>query len=162
MKKSVIAIVSGLIGGVATAVLIKNKVKNAIKEKSNKVDKFKSYYTMLNQWLCVKQENHNLAEYFNKNNYKRIAVYGLGEMGSRLIEELKDTDIEVLYGMDKDIDGTFCDIMAYSLDDIEQIQEKPDVVVVTAIFAYDEIKDMLSQKSDIEIVSLEDVVFEVY
>lgn len=162
MKKSVIAIVSGLIGGMATAVLIKNKAKNAIKETSNKVDKFKSYYTMLNQWLCVKQKNQNLTEYFKKNNYKRIAIYGLGEMGSRLIEELKDTDIEVLYGIDKDIDGTFCDIMAYSLDDIEQIQEKPDVVVVTAIFAYDEIKDMLSQKSEIEIVSLEDVVFEVY
>lgn len=162
MKKSVIAVVSGLIGGATTAALIKNIAKDAIEEKSNKADKFKSYYTMLNQWLCIKQKNCNLAEYFKKNNYNRIAIYGLGEMGNRLIEELKGTEVEVIYGMDKDIDGILCDITAYSLDDVEQVLEKPDVVVVTAIFAYDEIKDKLSQKLEAEIVSLEDVVFEVY
>ncbi len=162
MKKSVIAITSGVIGGVAAATTVKKHNNKIINEKIKKADKFKTYYTMLNQWLCIKQENRNLAEYFIKNNYNRVAVYGLGEMGKRLMEELKDTEIEVVYGIDKDIDGTLCDITVYSLEDIEHITERADVVVVTAVFAYEEIKDMICEKLDAEMISLEDVVLEVY
>lgn len=161
MKKTGIAVVSGLVGGVLGAASVGKFSQGVIVDRDKKVDKFKSYYNMLNQWLCIKQENKNLAEYFKDNNYNRIAVYGLGEMGNRLIDELKNTEIEVAYGVDKDIDNVFCDIKVYSLDDIEEAAEKVDAIVVTAIFAYDEIKEQLNEKMDCSIVSLEDVVFEV-
>lgn len=161
MKKSGIAMISGLVGGIIGAASIGNFSKAVIEDKDKKVNKFKSYYNMLNQWLYIKQENRNLAEYFKKNAYKRIAVYGLGEMGSRLIDELKNTEIEVVYGIDKNVDNVFCDITAYALDKADKISDKVDAIIVTAIFAYDEIKSQLKEHGYCNIVSLEDVVFEV-
>ncbi|MDE6760102.1 MAG: hypothetical protein K2J90_05390 [Lachnospiraceae bacterium] len=161
MKKGGIAVISSLVGGIVGAAAVGKMSQDTIKEKDGKTNKFKSYYTMLNQWLCIKQQNGNLSDYFKENNYNKIAIYGLGEMGSRLISELNGTEIEVVYGLDKKVDNIFCDIKAYSLDDIENISDKVDVVVVTAIFAYDEIEEELREKFDCDIISLEDVVFEI-
>lgn len=159
MKKNGIAIISGLVGGAIGATSMGKLSRSIIEDRDKKIDKFKSYYNMLNQWLCIKQENRNLTEYFKENNYRRIAVYGLGEMGSRFIDELKDTEIEVVYGIDKNIDNVFCDITAYSVDELKDISDKVDAVIVTAIFAYDEIEEQLKDIVDCDIVSLEDVVY---
>lgn len=161
MKKGGIAIIGSLIGGVVGVATMGKFSQGVIKDKDKRTSKFKSYYNMLNQWLCIKQEGKNLEEYFKLKNYKRIAVYGLGEMGNRLIDELNNTEIEIVYGIDKNVDDTFCNIKAYSIDEIGEIAESVDAVVVTAVFAYDEIKEQLKLQFDSDIVSLEDAVFEI-
>lgn len=158
MKKGSVAILSmlaGAVAGVASAGTYQGKV---IKTKQGKVDKFKSYYNMLNQWLMLKQEGKNLETYFNDMNYKTIAIYGMGEMGNRLYDELKDSSVKVLYAIDKEAGSTYSEIDVY---EVEDSLPEVDAVVVTAIFAYEEIEDVLSEKVDCDIVSLEDIVFEV-
>ena len=39
--------------------------------------------------------------------------------------------------------------------------EPVDVIVVTAIYYFDEIEDMLSEKVDYPVISLEDILYEV-
>ncbi len=158
MKKGAIAVLSTLFGaaaGAAGGYYLKGK---EVDEKSKKVDKFKGYYNMLNQWLILKQEGKSLTEYFKANNYKVIAIYGMGEMGNRLYDELRESDIEVKYAVDKNAAGTYSE-----LDVIEKEDdfEKVDVIVVTATFAFDEIEAEIADKVDFPIVSLEDVVYEI-
>ena len=64
------------------------------------------------------------------------------------------------YGIDKNIDEVFDEIEVFSLDNINEATEQVDAVVVTAIFAYDEIREELEKHFDCVILSLEDVVFE--
>ena len=73
---------------------------------------------MLNQWLTIRQEGGSLSEYFDKNDFVKIAVYGLGEMGSRLIDELKGTKTEIVYGIDKNIENAFSGVQVYSLENV--------------------------------------------
>ena len=113
---------------------------------------------MLNQWLILKQEGKSLIEYFNKNGYKSVAIYGMGEMGNRLYDELKDSEIELKYAIDKNAAGTYSELNVIGKDDDFP---EVDVLVVTATFAFDEIEDELSGKVDWPIVSLEDVVYEI-
>lgn len=160
MKKSGLAIVAGLLGGVTGAALVGKLSQQVMEDKDKRIDKFKSYYNMLNQWLCIHQQGGSLADYFKKKNYKHIAVYGLGEMGSRLLDELNASEIQVAYGIDKNIDEVFDEIEVFSLDNINEATEQVDAVVVTAIFAYDEIREELEKHFDCVILSLEDVVFE--
>ena len=89
---------------------------------------------------------------------KRIAVYGMSYAGETLIEELKGTRVEVIYGIDKNADKIFSTVDVISMDDSF---ENVDAVIVTAITFYDEIKDKLSKKVDCQIISLEDVLYEV-
>jgi phosphoglycerate dehydrogenase-like enzyme len=114
---------------------------------------------MLNQWLSLKQQGKSLEQYFIDNGYKSIAIYGVGEMGARLCEELKGTSIEVKYGIDKNASSTYSELEVK--DAAEYVYEKVDVIVVTAIFAFDEIYGVMESKVDCPILSLEDIVFGV-
>ena len=158
MKKGVLTGVLLLTGAFAGAMAMNKIKKQAVDAKAEKVDKFKGYYNMLNQWLILKQEGKSLIEYFNKNGYKSVAIYGMGEMGNRLYDELKDSEIELKYAIDKNAAGTYSELNVIGKD--EDFPEV-DVLVVTATFAFDEIEDELSGKVDWPIVSLEDVVYEI-
>lgn len=158
MKKGTIAVlwtIIGAVAGVAGSGYLGNK---QIEQKAQKVDKFKGYYNMLNQWLILKQEGKSLAEYFKANEYKSVAIYGMGEMGNRLYDELKDTDIEVKYAVDQDAASTYSEL---DVIDREDDFAEVDVMVVTATFAFDEIERILSDKAGFPIISLEDVVYEI-
>ena len=112
--------------------------------------------------VIYQAKNRSLTEYFINNGYKKVGIYGLGDLGSRLVDEFKETEIEVVYGIDRDIDYISYDILVYSLDEIERISKEVDVIVVTAVFAYDDVKDMLYKKLGIKVISLEEVVFGIY
>lgn len=159
MKKGLLAITSLLMGGVTGAATM-GKVKNStVKEKIKKIDKFKQYYNILNQWLVLKQEGKSLEQYFVDNQYKTAAIYGMGEMGNRLYDELKNSNkINIKYAVDKNAKGIYSELEVLELED--NLPEV-DVLVITATFAFEEIEEKLSAKIDCPIISLEDVVYEV-
>lgn len=159
MKKGTAAVFGTLLGAVAGAAGLGYLGNKQVAQKAEKVDKFKGYYNMLNQWLILKQEGKNLAEYFDTNGYKSIAIYGMGEMGNRLYDELKGTDIEVIYAVDKNAASTYSELDVIDPDECDY--EEVDCIVVTATFAFDEIEGKLEELVDFPIISLEDVVYEI-
>lgn len=159
MKKGSVAFVSALLGAVAGVAGNNVLSQKKIDQKAEKVDKFKSYYNMLNQWLLLKQEGKSLERYFTENGYKTIAIYGMGEMGNRLYDELKNsTVVEIKYAIDKNAASTYSELNVIDVDDE---MDEVDAVIVSAIFAFDEIEEELSEKISCPIISLEDVVYEV-
>lgn len=159
MKKGSVAVLSALLGAAAGAAGNNVLSQKKIDQKTEKVDKFKGYYNMLNQWLLLKQEGKSLEKYFTDNGYKSIAIYGMGEMGNRLYDELKNSSVvEIKYAIDKNAAGTYSELDVIDVDDE---MDEVDAVVVSAIFAFDEIEEELSAKTDCPIISLEDVVYEV-
>lgn len=151
--KMIISLLAGFLAGWASSGYFKNK---AITDSTKKIDKYKMYYFVLNQWLQLKLEGKSIDKYFKDNGYQSIAIYGMGELGTRLYEDLKRSDIEVKYAIDKNVINTFSDLKVYSLKD--QL-EKVDVIVVTAIFAYDEIYEEISKAVDYPVISLEEAVW---
>ena len=157
-KKGILGMMlMGLASAGAVALSVKTS-QDAIAEKDQKINKFKNYYNMLNEWLYLKQNGTSLDTYFKKNDYNSIAIYGMGEMGNRLYDELKQSDIEVKYVIDKNFTSVYSELEV--LDPEEEFPEV-DVVVVTATFAFDEIENSIENKVNCPIVSLEDVVYEV-
>ncbi|MDF2541073.1 MAG: hypothetical protein K0S47_791 [Herbinix sp.] len=143
--------------GAAIGGFVCNRLKNkVIKSETDRVKKFKGYYNLLNQWLLLKQDNKSLENYFNSNGYHKIAIYGMGELGNRLYEDLKQTNIKVAYAIDKKPGNTYSELEVYDMDaDLEEV----DVIVISAIFAFEEINEELSQKVNTPIISLEDIIF---
>lgn len=74
------------------------------------------------------------------------------------MHELKDTKIQVLYGIDQNAKDVYVDIDILTMDD-----EFPcvDAVVVTAITYFDEIEEKLLGKVECPVISLEDILYEV-
>ena len=158
MKKSVISVISALTGAVIGAGAVGKFTGEKISKNQSMSDKHLALFLMMNQWVKVKQEGKNLSDYFEKNGYKKIAVYGMSYAGETLLDELKDTDITVAYGIDKNADALYADVDIVSMEDK---LEPVDAVVVTAIAFFDEIEEALNAKTDCPILSLEDILYEV-
>ena len=158
MKKLFLLISSILTGMLAGAGIVKKIDGKLIEEAKDMSDKHLSLFLMMNEWVKIKQNGKNLLDYFVRSNYNRIAIYGMSYVGETLLKELSGSEVEVVYGIDKNaeiIDQEFKVIT------MENPLEEVDVIVVTAITFYDEIEEKLSKKIDCPIISLEDILYEI-
>lgn len=158
MKKGVVGVLSLLAGAAGGIIGVSRVTGTKINEQQQMSNKHLSLFLMMNQWVKVKQEEKNLASYFERNGYKKIAIYGMSYAGETLLSELKGTDVQVAYGIDKKADGLYSDIDIVSGEDS---LEPVDAVVVTAVTFFDEIESNLSEKVTCPIISLEDILYEI-
>lgn len=158
MKRGSLLVLTSVLGVVAGVLGMEILLKREIEFKDNRICRLKSYYSILNQWLMIKNEGKQVSTFFIDRGYYNIAIYGVGELGNRLIEELKTSDIKIKYGIDKNASSVYSEI---EVVDLEEDLPKVDAIVVTAAFAFDEVEKNLSLKTNAPIISIEDVVFEV-
>jgi hypothetical protein len=118
--------------------------------------KMNTFYRLLIAWVELKQEGKNLSEYFEFNEIRTIAIYGMRELGERLVRELEGSGIEIKYIIDQNVESIESSLPKCRPDDK---LEKVDAIIVTAIYYYQDIEETLSQKVDYPIISLEDVVY---
>jgi hypothetical protein len=158
MKKSLTGVIAMLAGAAAGVAATGIRLSERIEEKQKKADKHMSLFLMMNQWVKVKQDGKNLSSYFEKEGYKQIAIYGMSYAGETLMEELIDSPVTVKYGIDRNAEMIFADVDIVTPD---ASLEPVDAVVVTAITFFEEVEEMLRQKVDCPIISLEDILYDV-
>lgn len=159
MKKGAaffLTLVAGIAGAAAGAGFVSKKMSETIEKKDGRINKFKNYFDVTNQWIELKNAGRGLEEYFEKNGWHHIAVYGMGELGNRLVEELKNSKIVIEYAIDKRSDMVFSEV---ELKEMDEELPKVDAIVVTPFFDYDKIEETLMEIVDYPIVSIEEVVF---
>lgn len=158
MNKGIISVLSSLMGAAVGAGVVGKITGESIEKAQNQSSKHLTLFLMMNQWVKVKQEGKNLAEYFEKEGYKNIAIYGMSYAGETLVEELKNTNVHIAYGIDKNANTIYADFDVVTMD--EKLLPV-DAIVVTAISFFDEIEESLSEKINCPILSLEDILYEV-
>ncbi len=158
MRKSIISVLSAVTGAAIGAGALSKVSGEAVRKEKNMSEKHLALFLLMNQWVKVKQDGKNLSSYFEKNGYKKIAVYGMSYAGETLLDELKNTGVEVAYGIDQKADSLYADVDVVSMNGT---LEPVDAVVVTAITFFDEIEEKLSRKMECPVISLEDILYEI-
>lgn len=149
----------GSIAGVVAGELTIGKARKRAMHKLEEDDtKFHEFYSLLLQWIHIHNEGKKISAYLKNCGYHTVAIYGMKELGEELLYELKDSEIEVRYAIDKNADDLYAEIDIYRPDDELEIV---DAVIVTAIHWFDDIERDMRQKLDCPILSLEDVVYSV-
>lgn len=110
---------------------------------------------LFDKWLRIKESEKTLSSYFEKKSYKEIAIYGIGMVGKHLLTELECTDVNVIYGIDKQ--GSQLNF-SFPIYKIGMELPKADVIVVTVMHEFDKIYKELRRKYRGSIVSIEEVV----
>lgn len=114
-------------------------------------------FTILDRWLQIKNKGGSLAVFFLDNQIDSVAIYGMGEIGKRLYEELKGSKVKVAYGIDKNAKNIFIeDFVVYRLD---ETLPKVNAVIVTPMYFY-EIKENIYRKmgDEVDVVFIEDII----
>lgn len=110
---------------------------------------------LFDKWLRIKEEGKHLNSYFREKGYRNIAIYGIGMTGKHLLADLKETEIQVVYGIDRQGKQLNYPFPIYTIE--EQIPEA-DVVVVTVTYEFDSIYQELKTRFGGYIASLEEIV----
>ena len=123
-----------------------------------------SYQTVL-RYLVIKCQDKTPADFFEKNNMRKIAVYGVGELGKCLIRDLVDSNIQIAYIVDQAFTSYpkgYLGIPVISVDDIQK-QQDVDVMVVTVLYELNTIVDLLLQRNiDLgRIINISDIVYSI-
>lgn len=158
MKSAMVSALSALTGIAAGAVVTAKNSNKAIAKERAMSDKHLALFLMMNRWVQIKQEGKNLADYLAEKNYRMIAIYGMSYAGERLVEELKDSEIKVRYGIDRNAGGLYTETEVMTPEDV---LEEVDAVIVTSIFYIDEIEKDLSTKLSCPVISLEDILYDI-
>ena len=148
-------------GSFVGAKAVESKQSEKKIEPNEQLQKLGEFYRLLLKWLEIEQRGYSLRTYFVENEYKTVAIYGMKELGERLYGELKDSAIEVKYIIDKNADALSLDVDVDIITPEESL-EAVDVIVVTAVHYMDEIEEMLKQKVDYDILSLKEIINEMY
>jgi lactate dehydrogenase-like 2-hydroxyacid dehydrogenase len=123
---------------------------------------YDSFITM-KRWMENRNAGKMLDAYFREHGYKTIAIYGAGDLGKLLYEELKNTDIKVLYFIDRNAEGLYQieDIPVIDLDAVTE-NKGIDALVVTPLGDYNVIcSDLIGIAPEVSILSLKDAVYEL-
>lgn len=156
MKKIGLSLLS-FISGYVTAIYTNRKKSHSVEQSlMHSEDRLNEYYMLLNCWLKLKQNQISLQSFFIQNDYKKIAIYGLGELGQRLYDELVDTEIHIAYAVDQNVENQSLNIEIYKTeDDLPHV----DVIVITPVFAFEAIEKKLNAAGHHNIISLDEVIY---
>ena len=158
MKKGIISALSFAAGLAGGAIGVGKMTGSKVNDWKQMSDKHLELFLMMNQWVKVKQEGKHLASYFEKKGCKTIAVYGMSFAGETLVNELKGSGIQILYGIDQRGGSVYTDINIVTKEDT---LAAVDAVVVTAISFFEEIEEELCRKVDCPILSLGDILYQI-
>lgn len=115
-------------------------------------------FSIANYWLLLDIGGDKLGMKIEKKGYQTVAIYGMGELGIRFIEELKlNTSVNVLYGIDRNADRISTYIPVYKLEDIQK-KQSPELVIITAYGIDEWLKDNIRKAVGCDIVSIEELI----
>ena len=123
-----------------------------------KLEKFRSYFSIMDQWMTLRESGVHLSDYLRQYEYNKVAIYGMGILGKHLIKELTDDGVDVRYIIDRKEEHKYNGIEVCKINNnLEQV----DAIIVTAIHEYDTIwKSIRSCGITFPVVSLEELICE--
>lgn len=125
----------------------------------NNLAKFANFTYLFHFWMQAIEEEKNVASFFQSRKYFEIAIYGMGILGKHLKAQLEHSGCTVSYTIDKNI--IYYEDVLYDLRLNTDKLQKADVIVVTPVMEYEEIREELKKYTHVDIVSLEEVILSI-
>ncbi|MCM1216993.1 MAG: glycosyltransferase [Lachnospiraceae bacterium] len=124
--------------------------QNAANERLNE-----AYYKLLEKWMVLRERGKNIRKFFKDRKYHNIIIYGLGKMANHLIYDLNVSDINIVCAIDKAAINKYGNFPIVTND-----AEIPsaDCIIITPVYEFEEIRNELRIKTDVPIISLNEVI----
>ena len=121
------------------------------------VEKNRKTARCFDRWMTLREEGKKVYDYLLKYGIKTVAIYGMGRLGKHLLYELKNSDIEIKYIIDR---RSKMHHPEYQIRNLNEELEKVDAVIITPTWDFDLIYKELSTKIESSFFSLEELIME--
>lgn len=123
------------------------------------LEKLRINTEVMNRWLFLKSRGIGISDFLVKKGWKKVVIYGGAQLGERIYDELTETGIEILYIIDQNPDAVNLKnlVNVYSLE--EEWNETPDIMIVTPVYYFNEIKEQIKGSIKCPIVSIKEILW---
>ncbi len=121
-------------------------------------DKHLEMFLLFDKWIQNEQNGKKIGDYLKKNKVENVILYGMSYIGRRLYKELLKEDIKIKYLIDK---NKGMNIDNREINQIDECKDSADIVIVTAIYYFEDLKDELKMKFQCPILSLADIIYKM-
>ncbi|SMP52672.1 hypothetical protein [Anoxynatronum buryatiense] len=133
--------------------------KTAVEYENEQYGRVKQYYLFLVKWLTLITGGGKIEDCLLERGYNTIAIYGYGEIGKLLIRDLSQTskikiDFIVDNGATHNNDNS---VPIYHVDQLTP-ELSTALIIVTPIFAYDQIEKDLNEKGCEKIMCIDELI----
>lgn len=111
------------------------------------------------KWMQLEEKGKTIHDILHARGYHTAAIYGMGYLGKRLYERLTAEGADILCGIDKNAHYMYKNLYVYAIDD-EDLPDA-DVIIVTPIYFYKEIRDTIKEYRSADVCSLYDLLDDV-
>lgn len=126
------------------------------KKREKQIVMYSQFYHVMDAWVELYQKGIRVSDVLYNQGIRSVAIYGNGKLGKRIYKELINSSVEVKYIIDNNAKKFLMDIPVYS---INSKLPKIDLIIVTVIQEYENIKKQLSKVCNYTIKSLEDIIY---
>lgn len=134
--------------------LLRQAIHQGLENRLKELDKLKGAMDIYDAWLAISQGSRSIAAYLESRDYHRIAIYGLGKMGVRLYQEIKEK-VDVVCYIDRNADYLKADIPVYTL---ENMIPQTDLVIIALVDRENRILEDVSNILHFPVKSIEDIL----
>ncbi|ENK1242704.1 hypothetical protein AB2063_000826 [Clostridium botulinum] len=121
------------------------------------------YYKVLYYWIKNNSNNKSISDYLLDNGVNSVAIYGAGNLGEILYDELKrEKKILIKYIIDKSSsNSSFNNTPIFKPEEINSIS-KVDYIIITPIYAFGDIQANLKKLGIKNVICIDDIIFKIY
>lgn len=114
-----------------------------------------SYYRLLEKWMVLHEKGGSIKQYFTSRGMKNIIIYGLGKMANHLLEDIKESDINVVCAIDIMAINKYGEFPVITL---EETIPDADCIIITPVHEAEAIQQKLEERTEVSVISLSDVL----
>ncbi len=127
----------------------------------NKEKKYRKNMKCLDQWLTAYERGNYISDYLKLYQIKNIGIYGYGMLGKHLVFELRRKNFPIYWVMDRVASGDENHDQIVRPDDWKNLQDV-DMAVITTMIDVEEIEMFLMQFISGKILSVEELIGNMY
>lgn len=158
MNKRIIVYLGGIILGIYLWIYKIYKIKKYIYNIKCERDKYWEMFLMMSAWMSNRQRGKFIGDFLERKGFHEIDIYGVGNIGKNLYEELLYKNINVRYLIDRNKN---IQIQGRAVKNLRDIDKSVDAVIITVVYNFEEIKEELAKKFSCSILSLADIIYKM-
>lgn len=136
-----------------TGIFVTRKIyKKKLRDIQGIVKKNDMLIQTYDKWMQLEENGKTINDILHAHGYQTVAIYGMGYLGKRLYERLVAEGADILCGIDKNAHYMYKNLYVHAIDDDDL--PDADVIIVTPIYFYNEIRDTIKEYRNVDVCSL--------
>lgn len=119
------------------------------------LEKFREMFMTLNKITVCRETGCPFGKRIKDKGIRRVAVYGDGYLGKRIMGELRAYQVETAFFIDRNADYLEEEVSVYKLEDAPG---NIDAVIISLVQNYNPVKSILKEKYNVEIYTIREIV----